>query len=465
MKIFFVIVLIVLSCCGTRAQSSTIELYKDSLDKATIDSNKAYYLYMLSYYYQNSRPDSSLLLAQAAYNLSLKSNFFRGKIGSLGQIAQAYSRSGNYAKALEKYLQQLELVEKQSDPYNIATTNLSIALVYNSQKDVVKALQYAYKADSIAKADPSLHIHLYTSLDIGEIYYNNNQFDSALHYATICYNESLKEKKYLLTGTTLNNIGNIYFKTGNYDKALYHFKTSIPYLKSMHDFNTLAECYLGMARTFDKLNMPDSAFYYGNRSFRLASNNQFLKHALNASGFLTQLYKQQSDMDSAFAYQETYIMLKDSFDNTEKVKQLQSLTISEQLRQQQIAEQRSQQQKDRRLKMELLLIGIFIPVFFFISIYLARRKVHRRVIQFSIIFSLLFLFEYIIFLLIPLVAKGTNHTPVLEILVFVAIAAIISPTHHRIEHWLMTRLTERHNNKIQATVKPVKEDEIRLTDE
>ncbi|HUS00772.1 MAG TPA: tetratricopeptide repeat protein [Chitinophagaceae bacterium] len=453
MRIFFIILFVVQCAYATRAQSSMIELYKDSIVKAGIDSNKAYYLYTLSYYYQNSKPDSSLLLAQAAYSLSLKSDFLRGKIGSLGQMALAFNRLGNYDKALEKYLEQLKLVEKQKDPYNIASTNLSIALVYNSQKDAAKALPYAYKADSIAKSDTSLNIHLYTALDIGEIYYNNNQLDSALHYITICYNESLKEKKYLLTGNALNNIGNIYFKSGNYDKALYYLKSSVPYLDSMQDYNSLAECNLGMAKAFDKLKMQDSAFFYAYRSFRLASNNQFLNRALNASAFLTQLYKKQNQVDSAFAYTETYLALKDSFDNSEKIKQLQSLTIAEQLRQQQIAEDRIQERKDRRIKLELLTIGMFIPIFFFISVYLSRKKVHKKVIQFLGIFSLLLLFEYIIFLIHPVVANATGHSAALEILIFVAIAAIISPAHHRIEHWLTNKLEERHANRFQSTVK------------
>ena len=495
MKVFFSILFLVVCGFSGRPQNSMIAFYKDSLNKTTIDSNKAYCLYILSYYYQNSKPDSALLLAQSAYSLSVKSNFLRGKIGSLGQMALAFNRMGNFTKALEYYLEQLKIIEKQKDQENIASVFLSIAFVYNSQKDSAKSLYYAYKADSVARVNKLLVLGLYTSLGIGEIYSNYDQLDSALLYTERCYTESIKQKddlvtglglyniiniyftsgdikkafdsfkdkdKYretasrtfdLLTGTALNNMGNIYYKSGKYLPALNRFKNSLPYIESMQDYNTLAECNLGIAKTFDKLNVQDSAFFYGNRSFQLASNNQFLKHAIAASAFLTQLYKQKKQIDSAFAYKETHMALKDSFDNNEKIKQLQSLTIAEQLRQQQIAEEQLKDRKDRRLKMELLLIGMFIPVFFFISVYLGRKKVHRRVIQFSIIFSLLFLFEYIIFLLVPVVAKGTNHTPVLEILVFVAIAAIISPTHHRIEHWLMTRLTERHNNKLQAAVK------------
>jgi len=184
----------------------------------------------------------------------------------------------------------------------------------------------------------------------------------------------------------------------------------------------------------------------------LASGNQFLQQALNASAFLAQLYKQQNRIDSAFAYQQTYIALKDSFDNTEKIKQLQSLTISEQARQRQLREQELALVKERRVKLEWLMIGTFIPIFFFISAFLSRKKVHKKLVQISGVFALLFLFEYITLLIHPMVAKGTGHSPVFEIIIFIAIAAIISPTHHRIEHWLISKLTQRHHNKLHSTV-------------
>jgi hypothetical protein len=249
-------------------------------------------------------------------------------------------------------------------------------------------------------------------------------------------------------------MGNIYFKSAKYKEALTSFKTSMPYVQAMQDYNTLAECNLGLAKTFDQLGMKDSAFYYANNSFQLASANQFLQQALNTSAFLTQLYKQQYHIDSAFAYQQTYIALKDSFDNTEKIKQLQSLTISEQVRQRQLKEQELALVKERRLKLEWLMIGTFIPIFFFISAFLSRKKVHKKLIQISGVFSLLFLFEYITLLIHPMVAKGTGHSPVLEVIIFIAIAAILSPTHHKIEHWLVSKLTQRHHKTPHTPVKP-----------
>ena len=441
-----------------QAQSTMIDKYKDSVAIEKTDTGKAIYLYKLSYYYQNYKPDSALLLAQASYSLSRKADFVRGKNSSLGQMATALNRMGNYAKALEIYLEQLELLEKQKDPEDIASAYISIAMVYNSQKDFQHALFYAYKADSIARANNLAYLRLYTTLDLGDIYSNSKQLDSALHYTMLCYGESVRQENDLITGTALNNLGNINLQGGNYQSALTNFRSSIPYLIDMQDKNTLAECYLGMSETFDKLNIQDSSLHYAENSFQLASENQFLKHAVRASNFLTQLYSSRKNINRAFNYQQTYLVLKDSFTNKEKIEQMQTLTITEQFRQQQIAEEQLQAKKSRRLKLELLFIGMFIPILFLASAFLSGRRVHRKVVEFAGLFSLLFLFEYITFLLHPVVVKTAGHSPIYEIIIFIAIAAIISPSHHKIEKWLIGKLTKKHHSKLVAakTVKEIK---------
>ncbi len=149
--------------------------------------------------------------------------------------------------------------------------------------------------------------------------------------------------------------------------------------------------------------------------------------------------------------------LKDSIQSIEKVKQLTSITIEEQLRQKQIAEQLEQDKKDLNEKLQLLFIGIMIPAFFLISIYLSRKKVHSKLIEFSGIVSLLLLFEYITLLIHPFVAEKTNHSPFLEIIILVAIAALITPIHHRLERWLMTKLAIMHERHIHKYAHPAAE--------
>jgi len=78
-----------------------------------------------------------------------------------------------------------------------------------------------------------------------------------------------------------------------------------------------------------------------------------------------------------------------------------------------------------------------------------------RVVKILGILSLLFLFEYLTLLLHPFVTQMTNHKPIYELLVYVSIAGILIPIHHRIEHWLIEKLV--HNKQLlKLTMKTAK---------
>jgi hypothetical protein len=84
---------------------------------------------------------------------------------------------------------------------------------------------------------------------------------------------------------------------------------------------------------------------------------------------------------------------------------------------------------------------------------LSQIKIHTRIIKVLGVLSLLILFEYLTLLLHPYVLEFTGHTPVYEILIFVAIAAVLIPAHHRIEHWLVDRLTRNKTKTPGSSIK------------
>ncbi len=73
------------------------------------------------------------------------------------------------------------------------------------------------------------------------------------------------------------------------------------------------------------------------------------------------------------------------------------------------------------------------------------------------VISVLFLFEFLTLLLHPVVADFTHHIPVLELLIFVSIAALLVPAHHRLEHILIAKLTKRKedDNRIRINTKKI----------
>jgi inner membrane protein involved in colicin E2 resistance len=129
-----------------------------------------------------------------------------------------------------------------------------------------------------------------------------------------------------------------------------------------------------------------------------------------------------------------------------KIRESQILASNEQIRQTEIAEAKRKEEKERKQRLQLLFIGMFIPALFLFTLLVSRIRLHIRAIKLMGILSLLFFFEYLTLLLHPLVASLTNHIPILEILIFVGIAAILIPLHHKAEHWLIHKLLFRHVN-------------------
>ncbi|MEP6713351.1 MAG: hypothetical protein ABJA37_13075, partial [Ferruginibacter sp.] len=100
---------------------------------------------------------------------------------------------------------------------------------------------------------------------------------------------------------------------------------------------------------------------------------------------------------------------------------------------------------ERFKQLQFLFIGIFIPILFLFTLFLSRRRVHIKVVKGMGIISLLILFEFLTLLLHPYVLEMTNHIPVFEIMIFVSIAAVLIPSHHRLENWLIEKLTHKRN--------------------
>lgn len=413
----------------------------NAVKEAESDSAKAEAMYNLSYVYQVYKPDSALLVAQQLYDFSVKNRNLRGQSLALDAIAGAFLRMGDNTKSLEYYLKRLKIEEQRAIPYNLAIINMNIANVYNRDKDTAKASYYILIADSIISADSIEELKPYVFLNAGNIFEKSNRLSEAMRYTQKSYQLAMTMNDTLMIGSALNNIGNIYYKLGGMSLAIKNYVQSQYFIKAANDNQTLTEGLLGLAKAYKQQHRLDSALYFAKRSYNISDSNKLLANAMASSRLLADLYKEEKKFDSAFTYQSIMITLRDSLQGIERIKQLESITIQEQLRQQHIAAQVEIEKEEYRQRLQLLGIGIAIPFFFLFSVFISRRKVHRRLIQFFGILSLLLFFEYLTLLLHPVVMELTHHTPVLEIMIFVGIAALIVPVHHRIEHWFTKHLS------------------------
>lgn len=423
------------------AQRHTIDSLHLVLMTTEADTTRADILCQLGQEYELFSPDTAIQYAQQAYRLSSNIKYKDGIARAANGIGSVYRLIGNYPKALEYFIYKLKIEEQRNNPKKMAITLMNIAGLYHMQKDETMALAYQTKADSIIDAAKIDYLKIYSLINLGDMFEKSGKLQQALLKTQNAYELSVKASDMNLSGVALNNLGNIYAHRGDTLTAIEQYKKALPYLLETQNEDIMAEATLGLAKQYILLSQKDSATRYALKSHQLAAKNGFLTRQLDAAVFLKELFKDKGDLKNAFTYQEEILTLKDSIFSKERISRLEAMTLEESLRQKEIAEKKMEEEHERQVKLQYLSIGIFLPILFFITVFLSNRKIKPKIIEFLGVVSLLLSFEYIMLLLHPLIVKITHHEPFYQLLIFAAIASVLTPAHHRIEEWLLEKLT------------------------
>lgn len=445
LSFLFLLSLLLSNCLSAQKQKADSLMNLLNVEKQ--DTNRVKLMWRLASVMSVYSPDTALVYAQKSLNLATEIKYSDGQSKAMGVLASSFRKLGNYSRALEYNFRKLQLAEKETNPDDLATVLMNIGIIYRYQEEYPNALLYYYKADSVIQQYKLEDSKYYILMNLGDVYDRMNKPDSAFDYfnKSLIVSTSLKNEDFI--GNSMTGLGHTYLKMGNYDFAKLNYYSAIGHLRTSNNDEVLCEAYLGLANLFKKTGgSMDSAIFYAHRSLDLAETDGFLNWQLDATRFLTDLYKDNKNIDSAFVYLSKGQQLNDSINSKEKIRKIQLLSSNENLRQLEIAERNRIAAKERKQQLQYLFIGIFIPGFFLLTLLLSRIRIHPRIIKVLGILSLLILFEYLLLLLHPTVAELTHHTPVLEMLIFVSIAAILIPAHHRIEGWLIKKLIHRNES-------------------
>ena len=411
------------------AQMNVVDSISDLLAKEKIDSNRIHLLNDLARAYSLNNPAKGIITAQDAYNLAHKTNSKVDELKALKFMANSYNNIGNYNQALEMFLKQ-EV----------------IGIIYTQQSDYKKALPYYLKSDSIIKANKLTSIEYNSYQNLGDLYDRLNKNDSALLYYKKAFLLAAKENNSEYLGGSYIGLGNCFIKLNDLQKGKEYYYLALEKLRLAKDDDLYCEGALNLANVHLQENHKDSALRLAWEVFHLAERDSFPSRLKDASVFLSNLHKISGRYDSALYYKEKEIVIQAQTNSQDKVKEFQFKTFNEEIRQAELAEAKRKEAEERSKQLQLIMIGIFIPICFLFTLFLSKRKIHVKAIKTLGIISLLLLFKYLTLLLHPFVVSITNHTPIFELLIFVSIAALLIPTHHRVEHWLIEKLTIRHKS-------------------
>ncbi len=428
---------------GAYAQTRETDSLQRLLKTEKNDSSRCSLLVKLSDEYAESKPDSALLFAQQGLSLAGKIKYTTGEILCLSRMGLIFVSRGNDAKALELLLQSLKKSESIKEERLGGYIQRCIGNVYEDQGDDRKSLEYTLKARDIAFAIHDTDEVMACAINIGYLYEKLNQLDSSRLFAKEAYDFGVKSKQAPLIGIALNNLGNIYLKMKEPAVAMYNYRMSMFYLSHIGMDDEFCETTLGIAKILQQEGQDDSCLYYAKLSYSTAKKDGFTKYELSSGTFLADYYKQHHVVDSAYWYLSLVIAAKDSMYSQEKTRVIQTLGFDETIRQQEIGAQKKRAEENHVRNLQLLAIGVFIPVFFIGVLLLSRTRVRPRVVEFFGILSLLLFFEFITDLAYPFVGQLTNENPIWEMLFLVTLAALLEPLNFKLEHWVKRHLVHK----------------------
>ena len=249
-------------------------------------------------------------------------------------------------------------------------------------------------------------------------------------------------------GSSLTGLGNVHAEMGNSDLAFSFYKKSIANAIEIKNVSNECLTYIALSKLFSKTGNRDSAIFYASRALTICQDKQFKRQIVDAARQLSLLYEETNDKE-ALRYYKLAMDVKDSIFNASNTAQIQSMTFSEDERQREINEAKLKDATERRHNLQYA--GIAIAIISFVILFFALSRsivVKTKFIEFFGVLGLLAVFEFINLFIHPYLAHATNDSPVLMLVVLIAIAALLIPLHHKLQHWI-TRIMVEKNKKIR----------------
>jgi tetratricopeptide (TPR) repeat protein len=362
-----------------------------------------------------------------------------------------YFHTNNYARSVSELLKSLEKFEKIKDTVGIVNCLTFIGIVYRVVEDYLISVQYEDQAYRLARAANDNNLVWEASYNLGYGYTKLKVPDSALHYLQLCNqlaNTIMDTVQNFRLGWSYQGLGQTHLLMNNSDLALPYLYKAVAYSQKTNDPWLLSYSYESLSDLFAEIRNSDSALHYGNLLLEKACIHKHVEMYLASYERLATIYEGRNN-DSSVKYYKLAALLKDSIFNSKNKSEIQNLTANEEERQKELLEKQKKDQQIRLLNIQYLSIVIGLVTFVILFFLFSRSIIaNQKLIRFLGVLALLIVFEFISLYIHPYLAHATDDSPILMLLIMVCIAALLVPTHHRIQEWVTQKLVEK-NKKIR----------------
>ena len=234
---------------------------------------------------------------------SIKLKFDAGKFFSLRLHGLCEEYKSDYDKAIDYYLQCLEVAHTQKNRDLEVAELTDLAIVYTEVKRFGEAKKVYLQCIEIkSKTDTSSLVDTY--INLGAIYNNLNLHDSALFFLQkgLALSLAYKSPKEYDVSSLYNNLGNTYFFKKQYSTALFYFEINHKQHLAPEKRADLWVDYLNIADVYIEEAKFDSAKKYADSSMAIASLLESRSKQADNYSLFAKLYQHNNEYKKANEY-------------------------------------------------------------------------------------------------------------------------------------------------------------------
>ncbi|HYF32950.1 MAG TPA: hypothetical protein VD993_17620 [Chitinophagaceae bacterium] len=366
-------------------------------------------------------------------------------------LGMYFSIAGDLKQSLEFLFKALAIHEKSRNNTGISVVSKEISVVFKQLKNYPEALKYLRKAeaftDQAARNIPTTYNRLYSHM--AETFLGLHQTDSALRYIQLANEATRKDDDAYGFARMLYIFASVYRQKNEPDLAESYYKRCIAFSDSNRIALPLINAMADYSDYLLNTGKPVLAKQYAWASLDVARQSGNKLGIIQAASLLRMAYDSLKSKDSAYYYAQLKDMYRDSVFNEQQLIQIQNLTFTKQINDREEEARVARQKEQHRHNLQYAGIAIVLITFIILFLVLSRSVVvSAGFIEFFGVLGLLAVFEFINLFIHPYLDKVTNHSPVLMLVILIAIGALLVPLHHKLEKWITNSMVEK-NKKIR----------------
>ena len=338
------------------AQGVLIDQQKIAAGRAHPDSNFVNYLGKTAMAFSRSitQYDSAESLLTEALKVAEQIDYRPGIIEVRESLAQYYFQKGKLSPALNMLLKNDVMAVQIGDSTRLFTTLRLVSMVYMKIGDMNMARVTLRRRQSILdnngiKGLKDTSYHMLSQYNTLATFYSlpqiNNPDSAEYFYRKISVLGKNTSSHNLWEQLSNGGLGKFYAGKKQYDSSIYYYKLAMEAANSVNRFDNYYGFEVAMADIYRQSGKIDSAFKYAYIVYEAATKFSYAGMLVTSSGLLANLYKEQHKFDSAVKYMAIESQYKDSVWGQESLKNIQTLTSDQQMR-----EMDRQREKDEAIK-------------------------------------------------------------------------------------------------------------------